>query len=70
VQSTPVGSRATRFITAGGDIILTGNPATVGPMISAILAARQKSPSFAAKVDDSVARVLALKTGRGLTTCS
>lgn len=70
VQSTSAGSRATRFITAGGDIVLTGNPATVGPMVDAILAARQKSPSFAAKVDASVARVLALKTARGLTSCS
>lgn len=70
VQSTPVADRATEFLDAGGDVLLTAAPATVAPMIGAILAESSSSTSFADKVEASVLRVLTLKTARGLTACS
>ena len=70
VQSVPVGSRATRFINAGGDIVLTASSSSVPTMMNAIKAARAASSSFKAKLDAAVLRVLTLKTARGLTSCS
>ena len=57
VQSTPVADRATEFLDAGGDVLLTAAPATVAPMIGAILAESSSSTSFADKVEASVLRV-------------
>lgn len=70
VQSAPVESRGRRFIAAGGDIVLTASPATIGPLIAGIRSARASSPAFKARLDAAVLRVLTLKTQRGLTSCS
>ncbi len=70
VSSTPVGSRATKFINAGGDIVLTATPSSVPTMLEAIRAARATSPTFKAKLDASVLRILRTKTAMGLTSCS
>jgi beta-N-acetylhexosaminidase len=69
VQSVPVGQRATRFIAAGGDIVLTADATQAPVMRSAILTRMKASPSFAKQVDASVVRVLALKTRLGLASC-
>ncbi len=70
VQHIPVGQRATRFIAAGGDIVLTGAPNDVPTMEAAILAAMKSSPAFAAQVSAAVHRVLTLKSQHGLLYCS
>jgi beta-N-acetylhexosaminidase len=69
VADVPVGDRATRFIAAGGDIVLTANPAQAKAMLAAIADRRVGSPAFAAQVDRSAARVLDLKVRLGLASC-
>lgn len=70
VQAVPVGQRATSFIWAGGDIVLTATPASVAPMIAAIRQYRSESPTFKARLDAAVLRILTTKTRLGLTSCS
>lgn len=70
VADVPVGARAVRFIDAGGDIVLTANPAQVPTMVAALKAEAAAHPAFAAKIDAAAARVLALKARFGLATCS
>lgn len=69
VRHVPVGDRAVRFITAGGDLVLTGSPGEVPTMLSAIRARMQASPTFAAHVNASVHRILTLKAQHGLLFC-
>lgn len=69
VQRVPVGDRAVRFIAAGGDIALTGLPAEVPAMLSAIRARVSASPTFANQVNASIHRVLTLKVQHGLLYC-
>lgn len=70
VAGVPVGHRATRFIAAGGDIVLTARASQARTMLSAIAVSRAASPTFAAQVDAAAARVLDLKAGLGLVKCS
>jgi beta-N-acetylhexosaminidase len=69
VAGVPVGERATRFIAAGGDIVLTAQPAQAATMVAAILARMTDSPAFARQVQASVLRVLELKVRLGLVHC-
>ncbi len=69
VRSVPVGERATRFLDAGGDVVLTADPSTVRPMLDAVTARMRRAPGFRAAVDRAVVRVLALKTRMGLVRC-
>jgi beta-N-acetylhexosaminidase len=69
VKSIPAGQRALRFFTAGGNMVLTDAPSTVGPMISAVLAQLPKNAALRSDVDDSVRRVLTAKQNAGLLTC-
>lgn len=69
VAATPVGERATRFVDAGGDVVLTARPDTVRVMHDALLARMAAEPAFAAKVEDSVERVIRLKIDLGLARC-
>jgi beta-N-acetylhexosaminidase len=69
VAAVPVGQRATRFIAAGGDIVLTAKASQAPTMLKAIAAKRVASPAFAAQVDTAAARVLDLKADLGLVRC-
>ena len=69
VAAVPVGQRATRFIAAGGDIVLTAKASQAAAMLKAIAAKRASSPTFAAQVDAAAARVLDLKADLGLVKC-
>ena len=69
VAAVPVGERATRFIAAGGDIVLTANAGQAPTMRAAIQARMKASPAFARQVGASVERVLALKVRFGLASC-
>ena len=69
VSATPVGERATKFIAAGGDIVLTADPSQVSTMVSAIEAKAKGDPAFAKQVTASVTRVLTLKEDMGLLRC-
>lgn len=66
VRGIPASERATRFIAAGGDIVLTGDTASAPTLVSAIAARTAADPAFAGKVAASLTRVLALKRRLGL----
>jgi beta-N-acetylhexosaminidase len=69
VAATPAADRATRFVAAGGDIVLTGLASTVPDMAGALRARATADPGFAAQVDAAATRVLELKARRGLAPC-
>jgi beta-N-acetylhexosaminidase len=69
VADVPPAERATQFIAAGGDIVLTGLPAIVAAMTKALRDKAAAEPAFATQVDAAAARVLELKARRGLTAC-
>lgn len=69
VAAVPVGERATRFVAAGGDIVLTAVPAQIPVMATAVSARAQADPAFAAKVAAAATRVLTLKAAYGLLRC-
>ena len=69
VAGVPVGERATRFIAAGGDIVLTASASQAPVMLAAIAAKRASSKDFAAQVDAAAVRVLDLKADLGLARC-
>jgi beta-N-acetylhexosaminidase len=66
VRSVPAGDRAVRFLAAGGDLVLTDNPAVVPAMTAAVLARYGSDATFRAGVDASVLRVLVAKQQAGL----
>ncbi len=66
VASYSVGSRAWRFIAAGGDLVLTVNARQAATMTKAILARMKTSTAFAHQVDAAALAVLTAKQARGL----
>jgi beta-N-acetylhexosaminidase len=69
VAAVPVPARAVRFLAAGGDLVLTANAAAVPSMLAAIRDRAATDAAFAAGLDQSVRRVLALKARFGLLHC-
>ncbi|MFC7491369.1 MULTISPECIES: glycoside hydrolase family 3 N-terminal domain-containing protein [unclassified Knoellia] len=69
VRSIPAARRATTYIEAGGDILLTGDPESVPAMTKALADKARADEGFATLVDASVLRVIALKERMGLVTC-
>ncbi|WBQ04629.1 glycoside hydrolase family 3 N-terminal domain-containing protein [Kribbella sp. CA-293567] len=69
VASVPAGQRATRFVAAGGDIVITAKASLTSTMVEALVAKAQQDKQFAAAVQASVRRVLMLKQNRGLLSC-
>jgi beta-N-acetylhexosaminidase len=69
VQAIPVGSRATGFLTAGGDLITSQSLAPAEQMAAAVLAKASGSAAFRATVDAAAQRVLAAKQAAGLLPC-
>jgi beta-N-acetylhexosaminidase len=59
-------ARAVKFIAAGGDIVLTVNPAPLPAMYAAVLSRAAHHPHFRHKVNAATLRVLTLKERRGL----
>lgn len=66
VRSVPVGQRATRFVSAGGDLVLTVDPTQVPAMSDALVAFASRSPVFERQVQASATRVVTLKYRSGL----
>lgn len=66
VAAVSPGDRATRFVAAGGDIVLTVNPSTLPAMYQALLAKARSDGAFRARVDESARRVLLAKQRLGL----
>ncbi|HWD82616.1 MAG TPA: glycoside hydrolase family 3 N-terminal domain-containing protein [Kribbella sp.] len=69
VKSVPVGERATRFVAAGGDVVINAESGLTATMVSALVAKAQQDKFFAAKLTSSVRRVLTLKQDYGLVSC-
>jgi beta-N-acetylhexosaminidase len=65
----PVGRRATAFVAAGGDLVLTVVPGQAATMRAAIVVRAATDPTFRARVDDAVRHVLAAKLALGLLRC-
>jgi beta-N-acetylhexosaminidase len=66
VAHLPVGERAVRFLAAGGTLVLTIDPATLPPMLEAVLARDAADPAFAARIDEAVRTALEAKARAGL----
>lgn len=69
VASVPVGQRATRFVAAGGDIVITAEASLTRPMIDALAGRADDDREFAATLRAGVRRVLSLKQRHGLVDC-
>jgi beta-N-acetylhexosaminidase len=70
VSGVPVGDRAVRFIQAGGDLVLTVQPADAGPMTRALIAKAEASDAFRSQLRAAARYVLAAKYRVGLLPCS
>jgi beta-N-acetylhexosaminidase len=70
VAALPPGQRAVRFLRAGGDIVVTANPATLGAMIDEVLSTATSDPEFAVRIIEAQRRVLEAKSHVGLLSCS
>jgi beta-N-acetylhexosaminidase len=66
VEQWSAGSRATQFVAAGGDVVLTADPAQAPAMAKALVAKADSSPVFRDQVDRAVLRVLRAKAAAGL----
>ena len=66
----PIADRATRFIAAGGDVVLTARPSDIPVMHKAVTDRIEDDPAFRAQVDAAVLRILTLKARYGLLSCS
>ena len=69
VAAVPAAQRAVRFVAAGGDLVLTVDPHTAGPMIDALVSRAAADPEFAAALTASARRVLDVKHSQGLLRC-
>ena len=69
VRSIPAAERATSYIEAGGDILLTGDPESVPGMVEALASKARADEEFATLLETSVLRVVALKERMGLVSC-
>ena len=62
------GERATRFVRAGGDLAIIGDPAEAAATTGALRRAAEDE-SFAERVRESATRVVAMKAARDLAEC-
>ena len=61
VQHIPAGERATRFLQAGGDLVINADPSLTEAMVGAVRKLEKSDPDFAQQVVRKAARVLELK---------
>jgi beta-N-acetylhexosaminidase len=69
MRTLPPDERGLRFIRAGGDLLIIGDDSIAATMADAIKDEASDDPDFAKLVDDSAARVVAMKERRGLAHC-
>jgi beta-N-acetylhexosaminidase len=63
------GQRMLRFVRAGGDVAIVGDPSQAVTMADALVEAARDDPELADAVEASTVRVLQLKDRRGLADC-
>jgi beta-glucosidase-like glycosyl hydrolase len=66
VHDLTPGERATRFLAAGGTLVLSVDASLVPEMIDAVLTRSEADPEFATAVDDAVRTTLTAKVRAGL----
>ncbi|SDX76769.1 beta-N-acetylhexosaminidase [Modestobacter sp. DSM 44400] len=69
LSATPVGERAVSAVGAGVDVVLTVRGQDAAPMSAALADRAAADAGFAARIDESALRVLALKERFGLLHC-
>jgi beta-N-acetylhexosaminidase len=69
MRTLPPDERSLRFIRAGGDLLIIGDASIATTMADAIKDEAADDPDFAKRVDESAARVVAMKERRGLARC-
>ncbi len=69
VAAVPVADRAVRFVAAGGDLVLTADPAAAPAMLDGLAAKAAADPVFASTVTAAARRVLTAKDASGLLPC-
>ena len=65
----PTGTRAVRFLRAGGDLVIVGDPTQLSAMIDAVSKRAAADAAFDRTVTEAARLVLALKAHRGLASC-
>jgi beta-N-acetylhexosaminidase len=70
VATMPLGQRALDFLLAGGDLIVARSATATVAMVAAVEARAATDPSFAARVDEAVLRILEAKQSAGLLPCA
>lgn len=70
LSKVKVGDRGVRFISAGGDLALSGSFAQLRPIRTGILSRAKSSASFRRQVEASATRVVIMKSRQGLTSCT
>lgn len=63
------GDRAVRFVAAGGDLAIVGDPSEARETADALQRRARKDEQFAQRVADSASRVVAMKARRGQGGC-
>ena len=70
LADTPVRTRGVRFVRAGGDLALVGSVDAAAQVHRGLLAEARSDRAFRTRVQQSATRVLELKSGQGLVSCS
>jgi beta-N-acetylhexosaminidase len=69
MRTLPPDERGLRFIRAGGDLLIIGDPSLATTMADAIKQEASDDSEFAERITESAARVVAMKDRRGLARC-
>ena len=69
MQDLTPGTRMLRFLRAGGDLAIVGDPSIAAGMADAVVDAARKDDGLAADIEAATVRMLQLKERRGLATC-
>jgi beta-N-acetylhexosaminidase len=69
MQDLEPGERMLRFLRAGGDLAIVGDPSIAGGMADAVVAEARHDDDLAADIQTATVRVLQLKDRRGLADC-
>ncbi|NNG20763.1 glycoside hydrolase family 3 protein [Naumannella sp. ID2617S] len=70
VAQVSPGDRAVRFVEAGGDLVINGDPAIQRQMVTAVRQRAERDPAFAQRVTESAGRVVSWKARHGAAPCT
>jgi beta-N-acetylhexosaminidase len=70
IADVPAGDRAIRFLSAGGDMIISKFVQPADRMAAAVVSRVKADSTFRDRVDDAVMRILTAKDASGLLPCS